>query len=124
LKLKLDENMDRRLVPMLQASGLDVDTVHAEALSGVDDQTLYETCIASQRVLVTLDLDFSNPLRFPPDVTVGIIVIRPLRPVLSAIRAALVSVLPQLQAQALRGRLWIVEPGRLRVYDPSRSDDV
>lgn len=28
------------------------------------------------RALVTLDLDFSNPFRFPPEATAGIVVLR------------------------------------------------
>ena len=35
-----------------------------------------------------------------------------------AIRATLLSILPQLNTQPLAGRLWIVEPGRIRLYDP------
>jgi hypothetical protein len=68
--------------------------------------------------LVTLDLDFSNPFRFPPGDTEGILVVRPPRAVLSAIRATLASILPQLKTLTLAGTLWIVEPGRIRIYDP------
>ena len=34
------------------------------------------------------------------------------------IRATLVRVLPQFKTHPLKGMLWIVEPGRIRVYDP------
>ena len=63
-------------------------------------------------------MDFSNPFRFLPDDTEGIIVVRPPRPILPAIEATLVSILPKLKTQPLKGMLWIVEPGRIRVYDP------
>jgi hypothetical protein len=118
MKIKLDENFDARLVPVLAADGHDVDTVSSEGLAGSDDDTIYATCRAVGRVLITLDLDFSNPFRFPPDDTEGNIVVRPPRPILPAIRATLVSVLPQLKTHPLKGMLWIVEPGRIRVYDP------
>ena len=48
----------------------------------------------------------------------GIIVVRPPRPILPAIRATVIGVLPQLKAHPLKGMLWIVEPGRIRVHDP------
>jgi predicted nuclease of predicted toxin-antitoxin system len=118
MKIKLDENFDVRLVPLLAADGHDVDTVTSEGLAGSDDDTIHATCRANGRVLITLDLDFTNPFRFPPDDTEGIIVIRLRRPVLPAIQATLVSVLPQLKTQPLKGMLWIVEPGRIRVHDP------
>jgi hypothetical protein len=53
----------------------------------------------------------------------GIVVVRPPRPVLPVIRATLASVLEQLKTQPLKGRLWIVEPSRIRVYDPHEQAD-
>ena len=44
MKLKLDENIDVRLAPIMAAAGHDVDTVKAEGLSGEPDETIYETC--------------------------------------------------------------------------------
>lgn len=79
---------------------------------------IYETCRQTGRTLITLDLDFASPLRLPPQGTAGIVVIRPLHPVLPAIRATLESVLAELTSKPLTGLLWIVEPGRIRVYDP------
>ena len=122
MKIKLDENFDVRLVPVLRAEGYEVDTVLSEGLSGSNDDTIYATCRSNGRVLITLDLDFSNPFRFPPDVTEGIIVVRPPRAVLPAIQATLVSVLPLLRTQPLKGMLWIVEAGRIRVHDAQEGD--
>ena len=111
MRFKLDENFDIRLVPLLAQGGHDVDTVRDEQLSGSPDETIYEWCRDSGRTLITLDLDFASPFRFPPDGTEGIIVIRPPRPVLPAIRATLESVLAELTSKRLTGVLWIVEPG-------------
>ena len=108
-------------LPLLEAEGHDVDTVPAEGLSGSDDDAIYAACQAAGRALITLDLDFSNPFRFPPTDTKGIMVVRPPWPVLSAIRATLLSILPQLRTETLRGALWIVEPGHIRVHDPHDS---
>ena len=105
MKIKLDENFDRRLAPLLETDGHDVDTVPAEGLSGSDDDAIYAACQAAGRALITLDLDFSNPFRFPPEDTEGIIVVRPPRAVLPAIRATLLSILPQLRSQSLKACL-------------------
>ena len=118
MRFKLDENFDVRLVPLLAQGGHDVDTVRAEHLSGSPDEVIYETCRRTARTLITLDLDFASPFRFPPEGTEGIVVIRPPRPVLPAIKATLESVLAELTSKPLTGLLWIVEPGRIRVYDP------
>ena len=77
MKFKLDENLDVRLAAAMQAKGFDGDTVLSEALSGTSDEGLFEVCKTTDRVLITLDLDFSNPFRFPPGVASGIMVLRP-----------------------------------------------
>ena len=55
------------------------DAVPAEGLAGSDDDAIYAACQTAGRTLITLDLDFANPLRFPPGDTEGIIVVRPPR---------------------------------------------
>ena len=37
------------------------------------------------------------------------------------IRAILAAALPDLTARSLAGKLWIVEPGRIRLYDPDEE---
>ena len=118
MKLKLDENFDVRLVPELLKEGFDADSVIAEGLAGSSDETIYDTCKAVGRILVTLDLDFSNPLRFPPEDSEGIVVVRPPKAVLSSIRATLWSVIAHLKTGAVKGKLWIIEVGRIREHDP------
>lgn len=124
MRFKRDENFDIRLVSLLAQGGHDVDTVRDEQLSGSPDETIYELCRNSGRTRITLDLDFASPFRFPPDGTEGIVVIRPPRPVLSAIRATLESVLAELTSKPLTGVLWIVEPGRIRVDDPHEETNL
>jgi predicted nuclease of predicted toxin-antitoxin system len=118
VKIKLNENFDVRLVPLLAEEGHDVDNVRDERLSGSADELIYEACRTSGRTLITLDLDFANPFRFPPEPTEGIVMVRRPRPVLPAIRATVVSVLDELRSRPLTSVLRIVEPGRIRVYDP------
>ncbi len=121
MKLKLDENFDARLVRELQKEGLDTDTVLGEGLAGSPDETIYNACKLAGRTLVTLDLDFSNPFRFPPEDSDGIVVVRPPKSVFSSIRVTLWSAITQLKTGAVKGKLWIVEAGRIRQYDPDDS---
>lgn len=121
MKFKLDENFDWKLAAVVADGGHEADTVKDEKLSGKPDQTIYQACIADGRILITMDLDFANPLRFPPAPTAGIVIVGPPRPVLSLIRNTLVAALPTLKASDLRGALSIVEPGRIRVYDPDKD---
>ncbi len=83
------------------------------------DDELIEACRVEGRVLVTLDLDFSNVLRFPPGYYAGIVVLRIPHPVsLDAIRERARVLLKAAEREELSGRLWIVEQARVRQYDP------
>jgi predicted nuclease of predicted toxin-antitoxin system len=122
MRFKLDKNLDVQLAVPLGEGGHDAETVLSEGYSGRGDEAIYEACLQERRTLITLDLDFANPVRFPPSPTEGIVVVRPPRPVLAQIRATLTAALPYLKSRSLKGRLWIVEPGRIRVYRPGEDD--
>lgn len=116
MKLKLDENLDERLADRLCRSGLDVSTVRRQGLGGTSDDALFRRCRQEERALVTLDLDFANPLRFPPKGTAGVIVLRLRRPLLANVRALVDTLTEMLSRSSPRNQLWIVEPGRVRIH--------
>jgi predicted nuclease of predicted toxin-antitoxin system len=66
VKLKLDENLGHSSVKQLRDAGHDVSTVHEQSLCSATDRALYNACVQEARCLVILDLDFSNPMNFPP----------------------------------------------------------
>jgi predicted nuclease of predicted toxin-antitoxin system len=121
VKFKLDENLSPSMAQPIAEAGHDVTSVSGQGLSGCTDQSLYELCPAERRILVTLDLDFANPLRFPPEVGAGIIVLRPTRPLLSLLASMLTKLPTALEADGVEGRLWIVEPTRIRVHEPQEG---
>jgi predicted nuclease of predicted toxin-antitoxin system len=118
VKFKLDENLSPDLVPLFTEGGHEVHTVLGEGISGINDALLYGQCVEERRILVSLDLDYTNPLRFSPKNMAGIIVLRPRRYVLPLIRKLVAIALTHMEKEAPYGKLWIVEPRRIRVYDP------
>jgi hypothetical protein len=64
----------------------------------------------------------ANPFRFPQEPTARIVVIRRLRPVLRLVRATMKGALQDIKSGAVHGKLWIVEPGRIRIYEPSSGE--
>lgn len=92
-------------------------TVPAQGLCGATDAELYDVCAREGRVLVTLDLDFANPLRFDPARKPGIAVLRVRdHPNRGELVAAAVTLARHLALRPIAGRLWIVQPGRVRQY--------
>ena len=117
MKLKLDENLGQRLVALFEDAGHDVATVLGEGLCGFSDSRLMGRCLAEQRALVTLDLDFANPLIFRPSVYLGIAVFRSSGKLSYAeLEHLCLTLINALRQQALIGKLWIVEPDRIREH--------
>lgn len=122
MKFKLDENLSPELSPLFSEAGHEAHTVLEEHLSGIQDARLFARCVQEGRVLVTLDLDFSNPLRFSPKGAPGVVVLRPVRTANLHVRALVEAVMPSFSERELNGKLWIVEPGRIRVHEPAGDD--
>jgi hypothetical protein len=119
LKLKLDENLGRRGAELFRAAGHDVATVPEQNLAAADDTKVIAVCAREGRCLVTLDLDFANPRVFKPSDYAGIAVLRyPPRPGASELRTLMVTLRDALSRSDVAGKLWIVEPGRVREYEP------
>jgi predicted nuclease of predicted toxin-antitoxin system len=118
MRFKLDENFGTRCLDLFVAAGHDACTVRTQQLQGTTDEQLFSVCLAEGRALVTLDLDFTNLLRFPPNQSAGLAVLRlPARPSLALLRQTVQTLLDGLGREPITGKLWIVEPGRIRVHD-------
>lgn len=117
MKFKLDENLGQRGAQRLRTAGHDVSTIAQQQMIGSSDMTVFEVCAAEGRALVTLDSDFSQVLRFPPDKSAGMAVLASSGRMTSKLLELLLDQLVDaLQDHELSGHLWIVEPGRIRIH--------
>jgi hypothetical protein len=117
VKFKLDENIGRKAEQMLRGAGHDVSTVTLQCLNGTSDENLFQVCIAEQRTLVTLDHDFGQVLRFPPERSSGIVILEvALRAGAGAVESRMKDLIALLSVHELGSELWIIEPGRVRIH--------
>jgi predicted nuclease of predicted toxin-antitoxin system len=119
VRLKLDENLDPRAVGILHSAGHDVVTVPDERLSGQPDTVVEAACRQEGRCFVTLDLDFANVFAYPPEKYPGLVVLRHRKATAAGILNLVRQFAGWLERDNPQHRLWIVEPGRLRVHEPA-----
>lgn len=118
MRLKLDENLPPSLARALRALGHDADTVLDENLGGHDDPSVWRAAQATGRVLVTLDLDFSDVRVFAPGTHAGLVLVRlsdaPRRVLVERLRAAFADP----DAETWAGCFVVVTEVKLRVRRP------
>ncbi|HEV2623920.1 MAG TPA: DUF5615 family PIN-like protein [Xanthobacteraceae bacterium] len=102
---------------LLRKSGHDVATVRDERLQGSSDDQIFQVCVSERRILITLDRDFGHASRFPPKRSAGIIILElGGRASFQGLHSRLREFLALAEVQQINGKLWIVEPGRIRVH--------
>ena len=102
---------------MLRQAGHDVVSVVEQGMQGSTDFDLIEVCRRENRGLVTLDLEFGNPLVFTPSDYPGIAVLRlPHGGNSDDLRDAVRTLAIGLEREAFEGKLWIIQRGRIRQY--------
>ena len=104
MRLLFDENLSI-LSAQWAAATLIVDVLDARAagLAGKTDREVRRFAIETDRVLVTLDADFGNLIRFSPSGTPGVIWLRPRPPTEANIRSILAKWLYRLREIDLHG---------------------
>jgi len=60
MNFKIDENLPSEFVDLLTHAGFSADTVVQENLQGAADSAVANICQKESRILLTLDLDFSD----------------------------------------------------------------
>ena len=118
MTFKIDENLPKDAAELLRSSGYQADTVQEESLADAEDDAIAGAIRREHRILITLDLDFSDIRTYPPEHYDGIVVLRPKAQDKIAIMRLLRRLLRALENDQPERALWIVEPDRIRYRRP------
>ncbi len=123
MKFKLDENFGRSIQEVLEEAGHDARTVREENLQGAPDPEVFAAANSEERILIPMDHGFGNVLAYDHKEAAGVAIINPPgRPTLALLRLLTNTLLKALGKGEIRGRLWIVEPGRIREHEREMPD--
>jgi predicted nuclease of predicted toxin-antitoxin system len=120
MRFKVDENLPIEVADALQLAGHEAATVVEQHLSGSDDAQLAALCQLERRILVTLDMDFSDIRHYPPAEFPGLIVLRLRQHDKPHVLDVLLRLLQLLHQEPIAGHLWIVEENRIRIRGATR----
>jgi predicted nuclease of predicted toxin-antitoxin system len=115
LKLFLDENLSPKHAAELRTEGHDAVAVLEVGLSGATDEQVLHFAVEDGRVLVTLDADFANVMRFPPEQTLGVVRLKVHPATEGRIRQAIRRALLYLENIDIAGRLAVVDEDKIRI---------
>lgn len=115
MRLLLDENLSPQQAVYLRERGHDAVAVLDVGLSGQSDEKIRDCAIDQNRILITLDADFANMLRFPPAGTPGVIRLKVHPPSEAAIREQIRKALAVLKDIDLAGCLAVLHGDVIRI---------
>ena len=116
-RFKLDQNLPRDAAALFGTAGHDAQTVLDEELGGKPDRDVIEVARTENRDFVTLDVVFADIRKYPPSEFPGIWVLRSQSQALESVLSLLRGAIAVLGIESPTNRLWIVEPGRVRVHE-------
>jgi predicted nuclease of predicted toxin-antitoxin system len=115
MKFFVDECVYSVTTQLLRSRQHDVVTAQDAGLSGRPDEEILAYAVEHGRILITIDMDFSNIRRFPPHSYIGIIVLK-IRPrSVAEIHKVLEQVLRDLDEEQLSKSLVMIDRGKYRV---------
>ena len=115
MKFLADECVYKVTVDLLRSRGHDVHTAQETGLAGKPDEDVLAYAIKHERVLITIDMDFSNIRHYPPKNHKDIIVAKMRPRNAEQVHHVLEQLLNTLEEDALNQSLVIVDQNKYRI---------
>ncbi len=115
MRFNIDENLPADFAEVLHSAGHDAATVLGQGLGGKPDSDIASVCQTESRILVTLDKGFADIRAYPPEEFPGLMVLSVNRQDKPYLLDVFFNALQLLDTESIKGRLWIIEPNRVRI---------
>lgn len=115
MKFKIDENISKSAAYLLNDHGHEAETVFFENITGIKDEELIEICKSENRCLITLDHDFSDLKKYPPENYPGIILLKVKFLGKAEVNQLIQRLLPLLDTEKIVSTLWIVDQEKIKI---------
>ena len=103
-KLFSDENIPKKVTELLREEGYDI----KRSPFGIDDKDITKILKKESRILLTLDTDFINKIKFPPQDLYGIIFISIQPPLIDVVFSSLKKLLEEISPLECKGKVMIL----------------
>ncbi|MFQ5594945.1 MAG: DUF5615 family PIN-like protein [Anaerolineae bacterium] len=115
MRVKVDEDLPRVAVQMLQDRGYDAVNVVEQGMGGWKDPALWQAVQAEQRFLVTADKGFADIRFYQPGTHAGVLLQRPNQDGIKPVVELLNTVLGRYDLEALSGTVTVATPRGIRI---------
>ncbi len=115
LRFKIDENLPTEAANIFVENGFNAESVFYEGLKGAPDNKIIKICKQEERILVTLDLDFSDIRIYPPGSVPGIIILRISDHSIKSVLTIVKRIITKINTENPVGKLWIVSDTNIRI---------
>ncbi|OHD56792.1 MAG: hypothetical protein A2Y33_12630 [Spirochaetes bacterium GWF1_51_8] len=117
LFFKTDENIPVDAAELFKVNGFDCESAFSENLKGESDTVILNHCKKENRILITLDMDFSDIRLYPPKDSPGCVILRLPDQSKQSILTTLDELIPEIHAHSgrLSQNLWIVTKSGIRI---------
>jgi predicted nuclease of predicted toxin-antitoxin system len=115
MKFFANENLFEPIIGFLRGLGSDILSTRDAKLSGISDNEVYRFACEEERVIITMDKDFSRVFRFPPEKCGGIIVIKIYKRTVDETLEIFKKFFASLKKKDIRKNLVIITPDGVRI---------
>ena len=115
MKIFTDECVYKITAALLRSWGHDVLTAQEAGLAGSSDNEILAYALKHERVLLTIDMDFSNIRHYPPKSHQGIIVAKMRPRNMDEVHKVLEHLVANLETETLSQSLVIVDSNKYRI---------